>query len=128
MANHFPPVPADLQVAGVQYFILISDSGTITAASPASLAGVQTIVGMAGWPNLAVPLGFNFETPGDPGGFDQDTVETLVKQIATQLCQLVAGVTGETLAEVQALTRITANWAYAGQTVSVGVPAAVPYP
>lgn len=106
MSNNFPAVPADLVLAVVQY---TASFPSVTPQSP--FTGTSVSMG-GGLMNLGGPgsLTFQFATPGSFGTYDQTAAETSVKKVLTDVCQLIADITGQTLAQVQAVVTVHRTW------------------
>ena len=110
MSNNFPPVPADLVLASVEYDATFPQGSQLAAGL--SFTGVETIpiaLGALGVGGLAM---FVFTTPGSFGSFDQTTAEASVKTMLDDCCQFLSHVTGTALATVQAGVTVTRRWTW----------------
>jgi hypothetical protein len=108
MSNNFPSIPTDFGLFQLTYMLnlpglLTSNDGTFNLITDVSGTGAPS----------AYPMEFQFNTPGTVGTFDQTTFESDIVTAVTALCQSIADVTGETLAEVQAQTSIGRTWQFA---------------
>lgn len=119
MANHFPAVPAALNLASLTYSAAIQQTGQDWPSAGFTFTGV-TAGGVAFAASQAqtgvFTITFNFTVPGNPGSFDQDTAEAQVVSVLNNLAQAVATTGGLTLAQVQAMTAVTRIWTWTDST------------
>lgn len=108
MSNNFPAVPTDFVLAQVMYQVTFP---SVQPKSPFTGVGIA----MGGGLNNLGGLGYVqyvFTTPGSFGTFDQTTAETAVKKIITDVCQLFADLSGQTLAQEQAGVTVKRLWTW----------------
>lgn len=130
MSNHFPVLPGDVAVAGIQYLSRITWSGgTASSLSPLHFSGGDVILNNDD--QFVLNYVVVFSAPGAYGSFDQDSFETGFKASVTAICTRLATDLGVTLATVQAQTTITRNWQFGSPTVAgwdFGTTEALAYP
>lgn len=108
MSNNFPAIPADFVLTQIMYavtFPSVQPKSPFTGAS-LTLGGGLMNLGGTGY------LQFTFSTPGQFGTFDQTAAETSVKKILTDVCQLFADLSGQTLAQEQAGVTVARLWTW----------------
>lgn len=108
--NSFPPVPADFELASVEYDASFPQGSQL--APGLTFTGTQTNVialGAFGVGGLAM---FTFDAPGQFGSFDQAAAEASVKVMLDDCCQFLADVTATALSVVQSGVTVTRRWTW----------------
>lgn len=113
MSNSFPQVPAGLQLSSVQYTLSFTAGSVPVSPDPSAVS--VSLGGALQALNSPGSVQYAFGTPGAFGAFDQDVVEAGLRQVVTDVCQLIATVSGQQLAAVQARAVITRMWNWADQ-------------
>jgi hypothetical protein len=131
MANHFPTPPAGWAIASVQYIAV--PTVPLTYGAFANLTGLTVNAGTALGQSLAegiINVTFSFTTPGNPGNFDQDGIESGLGSYLNLMAQGLALIAAVSLAVVQAHIRVTRTWTLTGPAgwSTVSFTETVPYP
>lgn len=134
MANNFPSIPQDLALQSVMYTMNFG-IGTLSVIPAFQFEGAQTWM-FGALQALGNPGGiqFTFTEAGNPGTFDQDSVEASLDGLATAVFQLVAALTGQLVTDLVANFSISRDWTWvdsAGNTATYHdtmpyTPAAIP--
>lgn len=125
MTNSFPPPPSGWQLAQVSYQTVLPHPD-LQAGAPLDFGtGVTTQLA------YSVPvlgLVFTFSTPGQSGAFDQTAAESGLAGAVTQVCTVLAGMSGVPLADLQAQVTVTRSWTWTAGASSVAVTDTMTYP
>lgn len=109
MSNLFPAVPADLQLAQLQYIAVLPDV-SIQPGSPLAYGTGVTPELIYTPPQLGAS--FVFTVPGTFGAFDQGAFEALLTQSVTAVVQVLAGMSGEDAGALQKLVTVSRTWTW----------------
>jgi hypothetical protein len=121
MSNHFPTIPA-MNLAQISY-IAQPLFGQFPGWSFAEFNGITGVYNQTG-ATANVPVLFNisatagvffqaafvFETPGNAGGFDQDTQESAIVSVLDGMAQTMATVNSVTLATAKSWIQVQRQW------------------
>lgn len=93
---------------------------TVAAATALSTSAAEGIINVT----------FSFNTPGNPGNFDQDNIESGLGSYLTLMAQGLAMAAAVSLATVQANIRVTRAWTLTGPAgwSTVTFTEVIPYP
>lgn len=111
MANHFPAVPAGLELTGVEYVVTFPPVFAVEPSSVFSFAGVVTEAA-ARFSAGTWGMRFGFAVPGDPGGFDQDAAEQAMISWLGHTAQAMAVVTGLPAGQVARAIQVRRGWVW----------------
>jgi hypothetical protein len=115
MSNHFPTPPTSYNLVSIAY--LPEWTSPENLESEDSWGGDGTNLQLSMWDTdtgstapLFDELQFGFNTAGNPGDFDQDTVEGRLADTLDGICTGVSAATGSSLATVQSWLTVSRQW------------------
>ncbi len=111
MTNHFPGVPSGMLLAGVSYQAKFPAIPVTVQSGPLLFSGVTSqISGAAAQADSG--LSFQFSVPGNPGAFDQDSVEVTVARWLQATTLAAATATGGQAATVANAVQVVRLWSW----------------